>query len=177
MLRVGDNRLERPLFVPVSDLVLCVDRTRNPPTRWSEDRGFVANRISSQLRMQVLQKGKQCMCCKFPLVLRKSMVMAQAIGSSTRRFVTVMEAGHIWAHAAGGPPVLENLFPLCAACNGCMGRAVDGFEWILKTVESYDDYELLPYFMEDYDKWKIWRASYKKPTASLGDGRFVWDAD
>ena len=59
--------------------------------------------------MQVLQKGKQCMCCKFPVVLKKIMVMAEAIGSSTRRFVTVMEAGHIWAHAAGGPPVLENL--------------------------------------------------------------------
>ena len=36
----------------------------------------------------------------------------------------------------------------------------------------FDNYELLPYFMDDYDKWKIWRAAYKKPTASLGDGRF-----
>ena len=115
------------------------------------------------------------MCCKFPLVLTKNSVMLGrlAIGpASTTRFVSVMEAGHIWAHAVGGPPVLENLFPLCAACNGCMGTAVDGFDWILKAVESYDDYELLPYFMDDYDKWKIWRAAYKKPTASLGDGRF-----
>jgi hypothetical protein len=56
-----------------------------------------------------------------------------------------------------------------------MGTAVDGFEWILKTVESYDDYELLPNFKDDYDKWKIWRAAYKRPNQSLGDGSGRFD--
>ena len=54
-----------------------------------------------------------------------------------------------------------------STCSNTVVLYCDGFDWILKAVESYDDYELLPYFMDDYDKWKIWRAAYKNPTASL----------
>jgi hypothetical protein len=31
-------------------------------------------------------------------------------------FVTVMEAGHVWAQSHGGPDIMENLTPLCAVC-------------------------------------------------------------
>ena len=45
-------------------------------------------------------------------------------------FVTVLEAGHVWARAKKGPGILENLIPLCSACDGCTGQN-EAFEWTL----------------------------------------------
>ena len=47
-------------------------------------------------------------------MLSKAAVIERILSEGV--FVTVMEAGHVWAQSHGGPDILENLTPLCAVC-------------------------------------------------------------
>jgi hypothetical protein len=72
-----------------------------------------ARKISKKTRLQTWDKyiGKahaqfHCLCCKANLI---------------RRSKGGFHAGHVTAHADGGPGDVENLRPICAACNSDMG--------------------------------------------------------
>ena len=115
-------------YVPVAELEQCVDRERHPPARWEPTLDEPTRRtnwarhvkelktkrkpISQDLRRQVLEKDSNCSCCDFDLVLTKADVLDMRLSEGA--FVTVMEAGHVWAQSLKGPDVLENLIPLCA---------------------------------------------------------------
>lgn len=115
-------------YVPVAELEQCVDRERHPPARWEPTLDEPTRRtnwarhvkelktkrkpISQDLRRKVLEKDSNCSCCDFDLVLTKADVLDMRLSEGA--FVTVMEAGHVWAQSLKGPDVLENLIPLCA---------------------------------------------------------------
>ena len=146
LLRIGDDRKTAHEFVPLSDLERCVDRDSVPPDRWEPTHDATHRRSSWKRRMtevKVARKsipvavrtellemhGDECFCCRFRLVLHKVHAIEHNMNAGND-FVTVLEAGHVWAHAKKGPGILENLIPLCSACNGCMGQN-EAFERIL----------------------------------------------
>ena len=72
--------------------------------------------------------GDECFCCRFRPVHKIDVIEHNM--NADNDFVTVLEAGRVWARAKKGPGILENLIPLCSACNGCMGQN-EAFERIL----------------------------------------------
>ncbi len=73
--------------------------------------------------------------------------------------VTVMYAGHVFAHALGGADDQVNLIPLCTSCNGAMGRCPDAYAWILAQWDKAKRRWECADFNRHYEAWKSWFAS------------------
>ena len=73
--------------------------------------------------------------------------------------VTMLEAGHVFAHGLGGSDDQVNLIPLCGSCNGHMGRCPDAYAWILAQWATAGRRWECDDFDKNYTAWKTWFAT------------------
>ena len=110
-------------------------RVRRPPSRYEPERLRASRAVSVSLRLRCFRLtigGRHC-CFSCGMTLCSSMAEELRINANPRTaaadHVRTVEAGHVHAHARGGPDELWNLIPLCHSCN-CQMQVNLAFDWI-----------------------------------------------